>query len=199
MTVPFTAAHTPQGATETRSNGGNIEDENVSKDSNAPGTLSMANTGRANSGEYLRPRPATAPRDRALRPPLRPSPHPAASTSYGCSLHPLRLQPPPPTVAASVTHGCRCTTSLRSPPSRRRRSCSRPRGARERRRPPHPRTRSSPAGPPPLPCLPPYCAVKPAAHFDRVLTTVLWSQAKAQPSTHARYPRLPAYGGQCHR
>jgi len=38
------------GATETRSNGGNIEDENVSKDSNAPGTLSMANTGRPNSG-----------------------------------------------------------------------------------------------------------------------------------------------------
>merc|ERR1712166_527409 len=38
------------GATEKRSNGGNIEDENISKDSNAPGTLSMANTGRPNSG-----------------------------------------------------------------------------------------------------------------------------------------------------
>jgi cyclophilin family peptidyl-prolyl cis-trans isomerase len=38
------------GATETRSNGGNIEDENISEDSNAPGTLSMANTGRPNSG-----------------------------------------------------------------------------------------------------------------------------------------------------
>ena len=35
---------------EKRSNGGNIMDENISKDSNAPGTLSMANTGQANSG-----------------------------------------------------------------------------------------------------------------------------------------------------
>jgi len=38
------------GADETRSRGGNIEDENISKDSNVPGTLSMANTGRPNSG-----------------------------------------------------------------------------------------------------------------------------------------------------
>jgi len=38
------------GETETRSNGGNIQDENISKDSNKPGTLSMANTGRPNSG-----------------------------------------------------------------------------------------------------------------------------------------------------
>merc|ERR1719443_2367483 len=38
------------GATEKRSNGGNIKDENISKDTNAPGTLSMANTGRPNSG-----------------------------------------------------------------------------------------------------------------------------------------------------
>merc|ERR1719298_197004 len=38
------------GAMEKRSNGGNIEDENISKDSNVPGTLSMANTGRPNSG-----------------------------------------------------------------------------------------------------------------------------------------------------
>merc|ERR1712194_614780 len=38
------------GATETRKNGGNIEDENISKDTNAPGTLSMANTGRPNTG-----------------------------------------------------------------------------------------------------------------------------------------------------
>merc|ERR1712085_90882 len=38
------------GETETRKNGGNIEDENISKDTNAPGTLSMANTGRPNSG-----------------------------------------------------------------------------------------------------------------------------------------------------
>merc|ERR1712007_322534 len=38
------------GAMERRSNGGNIKDENISKDSNAPGTLSMANTGRPNSG-----------------------------------------------------------------------------------------------------------------------------------------------------
>merc|ERR1712098_96254 len=38
------------GATETRKNGGNIQDENISKDTNAPGTLSMANTGRPNSG-----------------------------------------------------------------------------------------------------------------------------------------------------
>jgi len=38
------------GATETRTNGGNIQDENISKDSNVPMTLSMANTGRPNSG-----------------------------------------------------------------------------------------------------------------------------------------------------
>merc|ERR1719473_701513 len=38
------------GATETRTNGGNIQDENISKDSNTPGRLSMANTGRPNSG-----------------------------------------------------------------------------------------------------------------------------------------------------
>ena len=35
---------------ETRSRGGNIKDENISKDSNLPGTLSMANTGAPNSG-----------------------------------------------------------------------------------------------------------------------------------------------------
>merc|ERR1711971_1090058 len=38
------------GATERRSNGGNIKDENISRDTNAPGTLSMANTGSPNSG-----------------------------------------------------------------------------------------------------------------------------------------------------
>merc|ERR1719464_1234543 len=38
------------GKTEKRRNGGNIDDENISKDTNAPGTLSMANTGRPNSG-----------------------------------------------------------------------------------------------------------------------------------------------------
>merc|ERR1711934_867167 len=38
------------GETETRTNGGNIQDENISKDSNVPGTLSMANTGSPNSG-----------------------------------------------------------------------------------------------------------------------------------------------------
>merc|ERR1712051_844556 len=38
------------GAKERRSNGGNIKDENISRDSNKPGTLSMANTGRPNSG-----------------------------------------------------------------------------------------------------------------------------------------------------
>mmetsp|Transcript_6357 Transcript_6357/g.13123 ORF Transcript_6357/g.13123 Transcript_6357/m.13123 type:complete len:218 (+) Transcript_6357:30-683(+) len=38
------------GKVEKRSNGGNIEDENISKDTNAPFTLSMANTGRPNSG-----------------------------------------------------------------------------------------------------------------------------------------------------
>merc|ERR1712031_12664 len=38
------------GGKETRSNGGNIKDENISKDSNEPGTLSMANTGSPNSG-----------------------------------------------------------------------------------------------------------------------------------------------------
>merc|ERR1712086_485498 len=35
---------------ERRSNGGNIKDENISRDTNAPGTLSMANTGSPNSG-----------------------------------------------------------------------------------------------------------------------------------------------------
>merc|ERR1711920_747760 len=38
------------GTTEKRTGGGNIEDENISKDTNAIGTLSMANTGRPNSG-----------------------------------------------------------------------------------------------------------------------------------------------------
>merc|ERR1719436_628471 len=38
------------GGTERRSNGGNIKDENISRDSNRPGTLSMANTGSPNSG-----------------------------------------------------------------------------------------------------------------------------------------------------
>merc|ERR1712039_997189 len=38
------------GATEKRSNGVNIQDELVSKDSNEPGTLSMANTGDPNTG-----------------------------------------------------------------------------------------------------------------------------------------------------
>merc|ERR1719388_695694 len=38
------------GAMETRSNGGNIKDENISKDTNKPGLLSMANTGSPNTG-----------------------------------------------------------------------------------------------------------------------------------------------------
>lgn len=38
------------GVTETRSHGGNIQDENIDRTSNAPGTMSMANTGRPNSG-----------------------------------------------------------------------------------------------------------------------------------------------------
>merc|ERR1712099_144371 len=38
------------GAMEKRFNGGNIMDENISRDSNEPGTLSMANTGQPNSG-----------------------------------------------------------------------------------------------------------------------------------------------------
>merc|ERR1712146_47491 len=38
------------GATEKRFNGGNIMDENISRDSNEPGTLSMANTGSPNTG-----------------------------------------------------------------------------------------------------------------------------------------------------
>lgn len=38
------------GKQEARTNGGNIQDENISKDSNAKGTLSMANTGQKNSG-----------------------------------------------------------------------------------------------------------------------------------------------------
>merc|ERR1712100_283734 len=38
------------GATEKRFNGGNIQDECISKDTNAPGTLSMANCGAPNTG-----------------------------------------------------------------------------------------------------------------------------------------------------
>merc|ERR1712007_186060 len=38
------------GASVRRAGGGNIPDENISRDSNAPGTLSMANTGQPNSG-----------------------------------------------------------------------------------------------------------------------------------------------------
>merc|ERR1711976_972707 len=38
------------GGMEKRSNGGNIKDELISKDSNLPGTLSMANTGEPNTG-----------------------------------------------------------------------------------------------------------------------------------------------------
>jgi cyclophilin family peptidyl-prolyl cis-trans isomerase len=38
------------GTTEKRFKGGNIKDENISKDTNAPGTLSMANTGQKDSG-----------------------------------------------------------------------------------------------------------------------------------------------------
>eukprot|EP00434_Breviolum_minutum_P032991 symbB.v1.2.029186.t1/scaffold3167.1/size62076/8 len=38
------------GATERRRKGGNIEDEHCSQDSNAPGTLSMANSGQPNTG-----------------------------------------------------------------------------------------------------------------------------------------------------
>merc|ERR1719407_390795 len=38
------------GAMEKRFGGGNIQDENISRDTNAPGTLSMANTGSANTG-----------------------------------------------------------------------------------------------------------------------------------------------------
>merc|ERR1719395_351246 len=37
------------GAMERRSNGGNIQDENIDKTSNEPGTLSMANTGSPNT------------------------------------------------------------------------------------------------------------------------------------------------------
>merc|ERR1719384_756381 len=38
------------GATEKRFGGGNIQDENISRDTNAPGTLSMANCGAPNTG-----------------------------------------------------------------------------------------------------------------------------------------------------
>merc|ERR1712167_494259 len=38
------------GSMETRSGGGNIKDEFAAKISNEPGTLSMANTGQANTG-----------------------------------------------------------------------------------------------------------------------------------------------------
>ena len=48
------------GETETRTNGGNIQDENISRDSNLPGTLSMANTGRPNSGGSYAAGPRTS-------------------------------------------------------------------------------------------------------------------------------------------
>merc|ERR1712048_1222731 len=38
------------GGKEKRFGGGNIKDENISRDTNAPGTLSMANTGSPNTG-----------------------------------------------------------------------------------------------------------------------------------------------------
>merc|ERR1711881_801468 len=38
------------GGTETRTRGGNIQDEFAAKISNEPGTLSMANTGAPNTG-----------------------------------------------------------------------------------------------------------------------------------------------------
>merc|ERR1719276_737420 len=38
------------GAMESRFGGGNIKDENISRDTNAPGTLSMANCGSPNTG-----------------------------------------------------------------------------------------------------------------------------------------------------
>ena len=38
------------GETEKRFNGGNIKDENISRDTNAKGTLSMANTGQKDTG-----------------------------------------------------------------------------------------------------------------------------------------------------
>merc|ERR1719436_965988 len=38
------------GGMESRTGGGNIKDENISRDSNEPGTLSMANTGSPNTG-----------------------------------------------------------------------------------------------------------------------------------------------------
>merc|ERR1719221_2049773 len=38
------------GSMESRTRGGNIQDENISRDTNAEGTLSMANTGEPNSG-----------------------------------------------------------------------------------------------------------------------------------------------------
>merc|ERR1711956_164798 len=49
---PPTSSISPRLAstTESRTRGGNIKDENISKDSNAAGTLSMANTGQPNSG-----------------------------------------------------------------------------------------------------------------------------------------------------
>ena len=49
------------GETEKRFNGGNILDENISRDTNAPGTLSMANTGSKNTGCLLYTSPS--PRD----------------------------------------------------------------------------------------------------------------------------------------
>ena len=40
----------PAWLTASEGHGGNIQDENIDKTSNAPGTLSMANTGQPNSG-----------------------------------------------------------------------------------------------------------------------------------------------------
>jgi len=48
--APGSSFKTLKGETLKRNAGGNIPDENISKDTNAPGTISMANTGQPNSG-----------------------------------------------------------------------------------------------------------------------------------------------------
>ena len=69
------------GATESRSGGGNIQDENVSRDSNVPGSLSMANTGQPNSGGsqfFINVAHNCSPR--------------ARRTTHAMGLHPLKLR-----------------------------------------------------------------------------------------------------------
>ena len=50
MSRPTRTTNNKTGGIEIWDKDGNIKDENISRDSNSPGTLFMANTGRPNSG-----------------------------------------------------------------------------------------------------------------------------------------------------